>query len=316
MQDTVRVDRDKYIGGSDIPVIMGISPFKTRYQLLREKAGLEDDTFEGNIYTEYGQKMEPKIRDYLNTSLGRLFVEGKHYNDIIFNGVKQGIGVRCHTDGEDNDTVVEIKTTSQIYKEVDEYEIYLVQLLYYMKEADKEKGILAVYERPDDFSEEFDAKRLQEFNINIGDYSVLVTKIYDEIVKFVEDREKLINNPFLTEEELLPSDLMEASSKVIILEKKLQEFKEMEKEYERQKESLLKAMQDAGVPSWRTNNGYLITVVDAIPDAEVTQTIVDTELLKEKHPRIYKAISHEETKVKKGKKAYLRITAPKEEKNG
>ena len=37
--------RDKYIGGSDIPVIMGLSPFKTRWQLLLEKAGLEESSF-------------------------------------------------------------------------------------------------------------------------------------------------------------------------------------------------------------------------------------------------------------------------------
>ena len=236
MQDTVRVDRQKYIGGSDIPVILGISPFKTRWQLLREKAGLEDDTFEGNAYTEYGQKMEGKIRDYLNTSLGRLFVEGKHYNDIIFGGVKQDIGIRCHTDGEDSDTVVEIKTTSQVYDSVDEYEIYLVQLLFYMKEADKTKGILGVYERPDDFSEEFDADRLQTFDIDINNYSELVTKIYDELVKFVEDREKLVNNPFLTEEDLLPSNISVLAGGIIAIENRLREFKEMEKEYERQKE--------------------------------------------------------------------------------
>lgn len=314
MQTTVNVDREKYIGGSDIPVIMNISPYKTRYQLLREKAGLEESDFEGNIYTEYGNTMEPKIRDYINTSLGRLFVEGKHYDKIVIDDIEQDIGVRCHTDGEDDDTILEIKTTSSIHEEVNDYELYLVQLLFYMTKAGKSKGMLAVYERPSDFSEVFDKTRLQIFNINAENYTLAIQKILEEVDKFVRDREKLVNNPFLTEEELLPSDLTEASSKVIILEKRLQEFKEMEKEYERQKESLLKAMQDAGVPSWRTNNGYLITVVDAIPDTEIKQTIVDTELLREKHPRIYKSISHEETKVKKGKKAYLRITAPKEEK--
>ena len=314
MQTTVNIDREKYIGGSDIPVIMNISPYKTRYQLLREKAGLEESDFEGNIYTEYGNTMEPKIRDYINTSLGRLFVEGKHYDKIVIDDIEQDIGVRCHTDGEDDDTILEIKTTSSIHEEVNDYELYLVQLLYYMAKAGKPKGMLAVYERPSDFSEVFDKTRLQIFNINADNYTLAIQKILDEVDKFVRDREKLVNNPFLTEEELLPSDLTEASSKVIILEKRLQEFKEMEKEYERQKESLLKAMQDAGVPSWRTNNGYLITVVDAVPDTEIKQTIVDTELLREKHPRIYKSVSHEETKVKKEKKAYLRITAPKEEK--
>ena len=51
MQASVKQDRDKFIGGSDIPIIMELSPFKSRYDLLLEKAGLKDDTFSGNIYT-------------------------------------------------------------------------------------------------------------------------------------------------------------------------------------------------------------------------------------------------------------------------
>ena len=39
MQDSVKQDRDRYIGGSDIPV-MEMSPVKSRYDLLLEKAGL------------------------------------------------------------------------------------------------------------------------------------------------------------------------------------------------------------------------------------------------------------------------------------
>ena len=45
MEFDVTIDRDKYIGGSDIPIIMGISSFKTRWDLLLEKAGLKEDTF-------------------------------------------------------------------------------------------------------------------------------------------------------------------------------------------------------------------------------------------------------------------------------
>ena len=62
MEYDVTIDRDKYIGGSDIPATMGISPFKTRWDLLQEKAGLKADEFTGNQYTEYGKIMEPQIR--------------------------------------------------------------------------------------------------------------------------------------------------------------------------------------------------------------------------------------------------------------
>ena len=71
-------------------------------------------------------------------------------------------------------------------------------------------------------------------------------------------------------------------------------------------------MQEANVKTWRTTSGYLITVVDAVPSSTTTETKVDDNLLKEKHPRIYKACLISVTKTKIGKKAYLKITPPKE----
>ena len=44
----VTIDRDKYIGGSDIPIILGISHFKSRFDLLLEKAGLQENEFRSN----------------------------------------------------------------------------------------------------------------------------------------------------------------------------------------------------------------------------------------------------------------------------
>ena len=53
--DTVRDERWRYIGGSDIAAIMGISPFKTRFQLLQEKAQIVEPDFKGNEYIEIGR---------------------------------------------------------------------------------------------------------------------------------------------------------------------------------------------------------------------------------------------------------------------
>ena len=143
----VTIDRDKYIGGSDIPIIMGISPFKTRFDLLLEKAGLKENNFTGNEYTEYGNILEPKIRNYIN------------FTDEI-NGYGGGFeeyktikgDVRCHLDGFNEHEVLEIKTTSQIHEDINDYKTYLVQLLFYMQTVNVEFGLLAVYERPTDFN--------------------------------------------------------------------------------------------------------------------------------------------------------------------
>ena len=130
MEYDVTIDRDKYVGGSDVPVIMGISPFKTRWDLLLEKAGLKENTFTGNEYTEYGKVMEPKIRDYINRKLKKKFEPNQ-----VVNG-----DIRCNTDGFNGTCVLEIKTTSQVHDNVDDYKIYLVQLLLYMQENGVKKA--------------------------------------------------------------------------------------------------------------------------------------------------------------------------------
>ena len=317
MQETVRIDRQHYIGGSDIPAIMNISSFKTRYQLLREKAGLEVSDFEGNAYTEYGQEMEEKIRDYVNMVTGGMFTEGKHFEKIFIDGVEQDdIGIRCHTDGENDVAILEIKTTSQVYNDISEYNTYLVQLLFYMCVAKRERGVLAVYKRPEDFSTEFDADRLQIFEIEESSFTLLKERILKEVEKFVIDRHKLIENPFLTEEDFLPKDISVIADGLLVLEKRIAEFKAVEKEYEKQKESLLKAMQNAGVPSWRTTNGYLITAVEETPSTTTTEEVLDEESLKKNLPELFKSEAEggymkTVTKTKNGRKAYLKITAPK-----
>ena len=62
----VLLDREKYVGGSDIPVIMGLSPYQTPFELAKEKAGIIERESVGNAYTEYGEILEPIIRDYIN----------------------------------------------------------------------------------------------------------------------------------------------------------------------------------------------------------------------------------------------------------
>lgn len=191
MQD-VRTDRNKYIGGSDIPIIMNISPFKKRFDLLLEKADLLENEFEGNIYTEYGNILEPKIREYINKLRNTNYIEYKKIDGNI----------RCHLDGFNDVSVLEIKTTSQVRKKVSSYKKYLVQLLFYMQQTNVEKGLLAVYERPKDFSEEFHKERLQMFDININDYDELLKEINNAVEKFIEDLEKIKENPFIEEWEL------------------------------------------------------------------------------------------------------------------
>lgn len=306
MQETVKQDRDKYIGGSDIPIIMNLSPFKSRFDLLLEKAGYKEDSFEGNLYTEYGNKLEPLIRDWINLDLSKelKFKEGKHIREAEANEI---IGVRIHTDGENEEAILEIKTTSQIYNKVDDYKIYLVQLLFYMVNTGKPYGLLAVYDRPEDLSEEFNSERLQIFNIKLDDYKELCSEISDACEKFIEDLQKVKDNPFITEEELLPVEIADITAQIIAFESQLDYLKSIEKKIKDDKARLKDAMQAAGVKSWTTPNGYKITLV---PDGEdKADKKFNPDKLKAEDPETYN--KYLEDTIVKGRSGYVKITAPK-----
>ena len=309
MQKTVSQDRDKYYGGSDIPIIMGISPFKSRWELLQEKAKIVENEFTGNEYTEYGNIMEAKIRDYINESQKDKFVEGKHISEDI----------RIHTDGENKTTILEIKTTSQIHEKVDDYKIYLVQLLFYMQETKKKKGLLAVYERPDDFNEEFDPFRLTTYEIDIKNYKALLDDINLALDQFRIDLEKVKNNPFITEEDLIPKEIVALSNEIVEFENKLALANQWEKQYTQVKEQLRNAMNNNSIKTWVMNNGTRITNVLDSPDKEVEEDYYDEDRFIRENVELHqqyhnKLAEYKETRkvLKKGRKGYLKISFKKE----
>jgi predicted phage-related endonuclease len=314
MQESVKQDRDKYIGGSDIPVIMNLSPYKSRYDLLLEKAGVKEDTFTGNIYTEYGNKLEEKIRAYINEDLPeeKKYKEGKLVQEARN---EDPIGLRLHTDGENETSILEIKTTGTIHENVTDYPIYLSQILFYMMNEEKDFGILAVYERPEDMSEDFDNLRLHLYEVRIEEHLEFCQKIAKAVLDFVEDLKKVKENPFIEESELLPAEIPDITDRIIAFEYQLDLMKDIEKKLKEEKAKLKKAMEVSGVKSWKTPNGYKVTLVEDGEDTVKEVTTFDEKKLQEDHPKIYKQYLTTEKKVVKGRAGYVKITAPKKEVN-
>lgn len=63
-------ERRKGIGGSDVAAIMGLSPWKTPYQVYQEKRR-EVDAWSGNEATDWGKRLEPAIRQWYSDVTGR-----------------------------------------------------------------------------------------------------------------------------------------------------------------------------------------------------------------------------------------------------
>lgn len=301
MEYDVTIDRDKFLGGSDIAVIMGISPFKTRWELLLEKAGLKENEFQGNKYTEYGHLIESQIRDYINEKYKTNFIP----NRVIIDDL------RFHTDGFDGECVLEVKSTSQIHNDVDDYKLYLVQLIKYMEANDVECGILAVYDRPEDFNPVFDPSRLQVFAIDLKDYKPLLNQVNEEIDRFRRDLAKLKENPLLCEEDFQPNELVQISNKIVALENRMAEYKALEQEQKQLKQNLFEAMQKYGVKSWETFNGTKITRVDGTEATVRTVEEFDLDLFKSEHNDLYAEYVKKVEKKTSGRSGYVKITVPK-----
>ena len=297
----VTIDRDKYIGGSDIPAILGISKFKTRWKLLLEKAGLEENTFKGSRITEYGHIIEPQVRNHLSLTYNTNFVPNR-----VING-----DIRYHSDGFDGKRVLEVKSTVDIFSTADAYKVYLVQLLKGMEENGVDEGILAVYHRPD-FDPVFDPSRLQVFGIVMDDYRNLLAYVNREIDKFRVDLERLKENPLLSEQDFLPAgSLVQLADKVAKFENQLASLKEIENQCKEAKKALYHEMVRSNVKSWSMPNGTKLTRVDEVPSSVKKVTEFDEKAFKTTCPSIYARFVREVEKKNNGKAGFVRITLAK-----
>lgn len=305
MEFDVTVDRHKYIGGSDVAAIMNISPFKTRWQLLLEKAEPlgERPKSATSREIEYGNTMEPKIRAHINS----LCEDLKFYPDQRIDG-----DLRANVDGWDGEGIIlEIKTTSIIHENVRNYKYYIVQLLFYMKIYGVNSGMLAVYRRPEDFDEEFNVQNLQIFYIYLNDYKDWCEEIDFQIERFRHDLERVKENPLLTEQDLQPTEVIEAANWVMNTESQLLFYKIVEAEHKKAKAELKAAMQKHGIKKWITNNGTKITLVPDGKDYFAEE--FDMEGLKADMPELFKNTfegGYMKTVPKKGRAGYIRVTTP------
>lgn len=312
----VTIDRYKYIGGSDLPTILGqnLKYDKKPYDLALEKAQIKPNTFKGNQFTKYGQKMEPVIRDYINSVYGVNYLE-----DTIVDSTK---GYRGNTDGIDRNASIPILEIKTFGDELD-VDYYTAQCQFYMETFDRDACLLVGYKRPADFytgvdydlenddsyfNFEFDPNNLVE-HVIYRDKS-LWNKIEERIKSFKDAVGYLVENKDdYTEEEFnkifYGTDLIETTNKVVSLETKLQAMKTIENDYKKAKEELYNLFEEKGILSFDTGT---MKITKVAPTSYQTVSI-DTKKLKEENEKIYNKYKVVKTTNKKG---YILITIKKE----
>ena len=174
-----------------------------------------------------------------------------------------------------------------------------------------DKGILAVYDRPDDFDLHFDPNRLRIFNIELSNYDDLLSEVNYELDRFRADLKRLKENPLLTEQDFLPNEIITISNKVTALENRMQEYKALEAEYKEMKQALYEAMQKHDIKSWETFNGTKITRVDGTQASTKTVWEFDKDAFASDNPDMYKKYLKEVEKKTAARSGYVKITLPK-----
>lgn len=312
----VTIDRYKYIGGSDLPTILGLNAkYGTNiFDFAREKAGILPNTFKGNQFTKYGQKMEPVIRDYINSKYGVNYLE-----DTVIDEKRH---YRGNTDGIDREAYIPILEVKTFGDELD-VDYYTAQCQFYMETFNQPRCLLVGYKRPSDFytgvdydlenddsyfNLEFDENNIVEYEIERN--TVVWEKIEERIVRFIKAVEELRKKKDISEEEFnnifYGKDLMLLTNKVSKLETELISMKAKDTEYKKAKEELYNLFEERGILSLDTGT---MKITKVAPTSYDTVTI-DTAKLKEENEEIYNKYKVIKTTNKKG---YILITTKKGE---
>ena len=273
--DNVTQHRERYVGGSDVPTILGINKYKTQYELAKEKTGLVEKPFISNEYTDYGNKMEPQIRNYINA------VNQTHF--IVDTVINEDQHIRSNVDGVDykEGILLEIKTHGKNYNQL----VYEAQMQLYMAQLNLKIGWLAMYERPANFDVEFNSDHLKIVEVERDED--FIRKIYDAIETFWIRCEFLKEKPEMDETEYMTIGtdmdiaivkLNRVAPKLLALKEQAEELKKIEEDA---KALLYQKMTENDIKKIETP---FLTVTRVLPSKALK---FDSKRFKAEHEELY-----------------------------
>ena len=294
VDENVTKRRSEFVGGSDVPTILGINSYKTQFELAKEKIGLVKNDFNGNEYTSFGNVLEPQIRAYINAVNDTNFIEETF--------IDEEQKIRSNVDGIDleENILLEIKT----HGVRPTMKIYEVQMQLYMYQSGASHGWLGLYRRPKDFNTEFDSENLQIKEIERDEEQI--ETILKAIEQFWTRCEFLKLEPEMTEEEFMAigTEVDTALVKINQLAPELIKAKAYIKEIERKekelKDFLYEEMTKGNIKKLETP---LLTITRVLPSKS---NRFDSKAFKEEHPDL-----HEQYLTETERKGYVRINESK-----
>lgn len=306
MTDSVKDNRDYWIGGSDIPAIMGVSSFSTTFELAKDKLGLTPSGDSKDIfmekYVDFGNTMEPLVRDYINEKYGVSYEPISHK--------LEDERIRVNVDGFDINAptpLLEIKTYGDSFRG-EEFEW---QIQAYMYALNVDKCLLVGYHRTkpeslfsfDDFDMEFKPENITE--ILVTREQGMIDEMLERVPKFIEQLEHLRENPDYSEMDftLALGDNQELATRMNEFDETIRQFNQIKELVAREKEikeEMRQLMLAHDIVTIETDENRLTA------SSDTTSMRFDSKAFKSDHPELF-----EKYQTPSSRKGSLRVTPRK-----
>lgn len=296
------------IGGSEIGAIAGFSNYGTALTVFNEKLGLVEK-FKGNIHTQFGTRMEPLIREWVQDDFKKeTDIELKTYEYPFTMADKELDFLSANIDGigilesdyvywENRDTGeikfipkgemfgLEIKTGSEFLKKMWQGEeipdTYYTQVQHYMGITGL-NYFLIIYMLGKEIKwkvvprNEEDIKALREIGKDFWNNHIL-TKVPPAPSGIKKETDEILEQQALSDEEEINinNDLLSRYNFLV------DKIKTLEKEKEQVKQEIFLRMEN----SKKATDGYF-----KVSRYVVARETIDNKLLKEKYPQTYEAV--------------------------
>lgn len=161
--------RRNFIGASDAPIIMGVSPWSTPYQLWQEKCGIKKP-FEGSFVTDEGHRKEVFARDLFESKMGEKFPAKRLFSDqydwmmASLDGynerIKKALEIKCP--GEKSHQTAKLGIVPIFYFPQVQHQMFVANLqsIYYLSYINDESYVILTCERDDKYIDELIKKEL------------------------------------------------------------------------------------------------------------------------------------------------------------
>lgn len=210
--------RKSYLGASDAPIVMGVSPWRSPYKLWEDKLGLAPDQ-EDNYAMQRGRELEPIAREAYQLYTGNIVEPEQVFHPSIsfmmanLDGFSQDktVAVEIKCPGEKDHALAKQGLVPEKYKPQLQHQLEVIGLdhIHYFSYRDGDTALIEV-KRDDNY----------------------IKKLCVEEKKFWKCVEEL-NPPPLTDKDYDPrhdTAWMSAASEWININKELQQLKDKEKE--------------------------------------------------------------------------------------